>query len=270
VWLLHRAGAVVLSRAFHFMDVRLPLPPYSNPHRLTFISQNPDALIYLISSLAFASRTELGWDPTIIRQLDEMKKNIVYRITVHTSDNTTEDYVTTAIISDFAANSIPAPGTRVFEVQKLGGSSPRPPCILKDSWLRFDRPHEGQVMKTLMGDLSKVQGMNMNYVKQHFLTVLCYGSVLVEGKVDSTLAGIMHDADIPVESLALRLVPADESPSQRSSKGSQAARALANSLSPPVWSSDRRGEVPNYAIGYIIELSLKKEGNLCMRTTTCE
>lgn len=170
-----------------------------------------------MSSLAFASQIDLGWDPTIVRQHDKGKKNIVYRITVHTQNNTSEGYITTALISDFAANTIPGRGTRVFEVQRADGGEPEGPFVLKDSWLGLDRPHEGDVLKSLLADLGNIEGLNMDDVTQHFLTVLSYGSVLIGGEVDSTLDGIMRGSDVPLGSAVLKLVPTGEPLSRKSS-----------------------------------------------------
>ncbi|KAI6046786.1 hypothetical protein EDC04DRAFT_1249602 [Pisolithus marmoratus] len=105
-----------------------------------FLHQEPEHLIHFFCSVAFANDQELGWDPTIRRVCVGGKYQ--YDITVNTDEGKVLVYETTRVISDFTADALRGPGTRVFEVRlksqdgKLVKDTEL--AILKDSWRDCD------------------------------------------------------------------------------------------------------------------------------------
>ncbi|KAG8972286.1 hypothetical protein FRB93_002928 [Tulasnella sp. JGI-2019a] len=79
---------------------------------------------------------------------------------------------------------------------------------------------EGKVMETLMTDLEKTKDVDMDDVRKHFLQARCYGDVLVDFMVDSTLGTIMRGTGVPTASRTLRIPPSDEPTDREPKKGS--------------------------------------------------
>ncbi|KAG9022754.1 hypothetical protein FRB95_014238 [Tulasnella sp. JGI-2019a] len=195
VWFCHRAGTIT-SKGFDFMT-------------------DHDELIHLVSSLAFATKVDLGWDPTIVPivQLGQ----IAYKITVHIdAGGEPEVFTSTKIISDYGAEATQGRGTRIYLARSDTDNNE---VVIKDSWQDHNRTREGKIMEALMDDLKKIQGVDMDDVEKHFLKARCYGDVLIGSVVDSTLK-IMHDIDVPADSLTLRIPPSDELTDLEPKKGS--------------------------------------------------
>ncbi|THH04287.1 hypothetical protein EW145_g5639 [Phellinidium pouzarii] len=99
-------------------------------------------------SLAFASKADLGWDPTII--VSETTEGRVYHFDVEGRKFDSE-----AVLSDFAADAIIGRATRAFRViDPVSGEE----FALKDVWVDDDRELEYEIYKRLLNDIEKKYG----------------------------------------------------------------------------------------------------------------
>ncbi|KAI6017110.1 hypothetical protein EDC04DRAFT_2576906 [Pisolithus marmoratus] len=172
--------------------------------------REPEHLIHFFCSVAFANDHELGWDPTIRRVRGEI---LVYE--------------PTRVISDFTADALRGPGTRVFEVRlktqdgKLVKDAEH--AILKDSWRDCDRDREDTILEQIFTDLRNHKGIEQaDEARKYFLTVLAAGNVMVDGKIDGA-DSLLRISDLPADCTSHPL-PVDE-------------------LSKPTWASE--GLIPS-------------------------
>lgn len=137
--------------------------------------------------ILYAERHALGLDETIVRlPLGEGQSDVPYEIEVDG-----KWYRTKRLISAVGAESIRGRGTRVWEVRELDG--PRGEeignsMVLKDGWPDYDRDRE-EVIHDKILDAAEKNGQ-LEALKKHLLTVRAACDILVEGKVDDTLAVI--------------------------------------------------------------------------------
>jgi hypothetical protein len=155
-------------------------------------------LIRFVVSVAYASKVDLGWDPTIHHSVSA-DSLVRYKITVHQRDTNDKvigiSYLATELLYDSGAEAIRGRGTRVFEAYRLEGDKQvGAPVAIKDVWVDDDRPREGITLAGLLEDASED---DKPLVKQYFLTVLSEGDVRIGNKVDNTRDLIMRQQDIP-------------------------------------------------------------------------
>ncbi|KAI5115129.1 hypothetical protein M0805_009733, partial [Coniferiporia weirii] len=91
-----------------------------------------ETLVRVFLSFAFASKTELGWDPTVSVTTTESDTRI-YHFTVGN-----EIFETVDVLSDLGADAIIGRATRVFKVKRKNGKL----AVLKDVWVDDDRELE--------------------------------------------------------------------------------------------------------------------------------
>jgi hypothetical protein len=135
-------------------------------------------LIRLISSLAYADVSKLGYDPTMELFWEHNKWN--YKITIKGKDIhrniVTKVYKTTDIIANMSSN-LRGRATRVFEAFDVKNPDSR--VVIKDSWVDVNRPNEADTLSEILDDASDDQ-------KAMFLTVLIHGVVTIDGREDLT------------------------------------------------------------------------------------
>lgn len=175
---------------------------YLNPlcFNLLRVSQEPETLVELVLSIAFASPEELGWDPTIQPVFDSERRNgpgICWKITVNVGDDL-QAFTADEIISDVGAQALCGRGSRIFRAYDSKGVR----VILKDSWREEDTESEGDVLDDIMGQLKLIVADEEMLVARQalFLTTRCHGDVLLGSpgspKADSTLDHIMKQHDV--------------------------------------------------------------------------
>ncbi|KAL5485717.1 hypothetical protein ACEPAI_6758 [Sanghuangporus weigelae] len=155
-----------------------------------FITQ-PELLIHVFLSLAFASKTELGWDPTI-RVVDPDASKRVYQIEV---DGTW--YEVLEVLSDFGADAVISRATRVYKVKSLDTGKT---YVLKDVWVEDDRDLEHEIYNKILAAVEKTCGKEIRkLVASHLLTPFAYWVVPIDGQKDHTKDVMMRGSDLSFE-----------------------------------------------------------------------
>ncbi|KAF9078836.1 hypothetical protein BDP27DRAFT_1441204 [Rhodocollybia butyracea] len=170
IWLLSRA-ALVKSKPFNFM-------------------KEPEVLIHLLLSFAFASPSKMGWDPTInFSHVDEGRRQ--YTIEVEG-----KVYTTISIILDSSADSPFGRGTRIWKVKDREGKI----RVLKDLWLEWDRVPEHEILQRIIDDIKNLDDPEAHdmaeIVRERTLTPLAFCKVAVDDAVDDTKNVMMGGFDL--------------------------------------------------------------------------
>ncbi|KAL5532038.1 hypothetical protein ACEPAF_5602 [Sanghuangporus sanghuang] len=149
-----------------------------------FITQ-PEILVHVFLSLAFASKPELGWDPTI-RVVDPDAQKRVYLIEVHG-----QWYEVLEVLSDFGADAIIGRATRVFRVKLLDTDQI---FVLKDVWVEEDRALEHEIYAFILDDVERTFGKDSRrLVASHMLTPADNWLIkTIDGQDDHTKAIMMR------------------------------------------------------------------------------
>ncbi|KAL5520237.1 hypothetical protein ACEPAG_9450 [Sanghuangporus baumii] len=164
LWFCSRASPVV-SKSFDF-------------------SNDLDLLIHVFLSLAFASKEELGWDPTF-RPFERQDGRLVYHI-----DIGEETYETDSVLSKNSANQLVGHATRVWIVHRLGSDVQ---YVLKDAWTEDDQKPEHLVHEMLLHDVEDKFGAEVRQkVASHLLTPIAHCLVCVNGEEDHTTNVMMR------------------------------------------------------------------------------
>ncbi|KJA27032.1 hypothetical protein HYPSUDRAFT_198334 [Hypholoma sublateritium FD-334 SS-4] len=145
-------------------------------------SKDASKLIHLITSLAYATPTQLGYDPTMALKWRNNAWHYDIYVTTQLPDGTeyTQKYETYRVICD-AANNIRGRATRVYEANIVDPEGKRSPlrAVIKDSWIDVGRAKEGDTLSQILEGASPEE-------KSLFLTVLQHGVVQIDGRDDST------------------------------------------------------------------------------------
>ncbi|KAL5520261.1 hypothetical protein ACEPAG_9474 [Sanghuangporus baumii] len=164
LWFCSRASPVV-SKPFDF-------------------STDLDLLIHVFLSLAFATKEELGWDPTI-RPFIRDDGRRVYRIDVDG-----ETYETDQVLSKSSSEQLTGHATRVWIVQRPGSDDLH---VLKDVWIEDDERPEHFVYEMLLHDVEELYGADVRQqVASHLLTPIAYCLVRANGEEDDTTNVMMR------------------------------------------------------------------------------
>jgi len=147
-------------------------------------------------------------------------------ITVHSNDNKKERrFRTRKIISSFGTEPLRGRGTRVYEAIEVDeyGKEMGDPVVLKDIWIDHDRMREGTILAQLYEDADED---DKKLVKNHFLTTVCLGDVLIEPSVaDDTWVLMRGLKTTPGIEHKLQEKPSMES-KHKVASGSQSLRAM--------------------------------------------
>ncbi|KII95570.1 hypothetical protein PLICRDRAFT_48519 [Plicaturopsis crispa FD-325 SS-3] len=159
-----------------------------------------DKVIHIYSSFAFATTTELGWDPTM-RYIPNTKP-AEYDIDVYTDGN--EDPVTyrnAKIIWDSGAESMRGRATRVFASTH---PETKAAVAIKDVWRDQDHVSEGANVDMIMDRIAQ-RGEPFPKFKKYFMEVKQHGDVRIDKQVDDTLQLILRDTLFSLDRPCLRL-----------------------------------------------------------------
>ncbi|KAF9066788.1 hypothetical protein BDP27DRAFT_1404234 [Rhodocollybia butyracea] len=170
VWFLSRAN-LVKSQPFNFME-------------------QPELLVQLFLSFAFASPSKMGWDPTFsFSHIHDGHRQYIIEVEGKV-------YTTISIISDSSANSPFGRGTRIWKVQDSEGKI----HVLKDLWLSFDTVPENQILMQIIEDIRNLDNDSADKmaeaVRKRTLTPLACCKVAVDGQVDDTRTVMMGGYDL--------------------------------------------------------------------------
>lgn len=140
-------------------------------------------LTHVFVSIAFATKEELGWDPTInpfVRDNGER----AYRVTV---DN--EAYGTEQVLSE-SADALVSQATRVWRVRHVTSGESH---VLKDVWVEDDRDLEHEIREAILQDIAAKYGADVREgVESHLLTPVAHCLVRVHGEPDHTTSIMMR------------------------------------------------------------------------------
>ncbi|KAJ3844024.1 hypothetical protein F5878DRAFT_193879 [Lentinula raphanica] len=164
-------------------------------------------LVHLFLSLAFATPTKMGWDPTITFDHMSNANRRQYKIEVNG-----KSYTTLQILSDIAADSPLGRATRVWKVEDDDEGNFH---VLKDVWLDHSRTEEHLIREEI---LKAVEGLEdgkrfAEQLKKYMLTPIAYGKVRVDGLPDDT-TDVMLAGYLPVEDEMVPLKPPVTVPSR--------------------------------------------------------
>jgi hypothetical protein len=196
LWFCDRA-LVLVSESINLHQVRVALSQHSIDFN-NFTEKDRRSVIALIVALESASRTALGYDPTI-KRVWQVDSKATYRIQVPVEGKPREGcapkfrlFQTEDLLSDAGAEAFRGRGTRVWKVREVVDGKPTgPPMVLKDSFVNEDRPREGETTKKIVGSLPAGDRRRL-----HFLTVVVHGDVVIDDHPDSTDA-IHHGIHCP-------------------------------------------------------------------------
>ncbi|KII91955.1 hypothetical protein PLICRDRAFT_90162 [Plicaturopsis crispa FD-325 SS-3] len=181
VWLCSRA-CMVVSDPFNFIT-------------------DFEKVIRLYSSLAFATKTELGWDPTF-RVLPGVGRKEIDVFSGAENKRTTYRIVKT--IWDVGAEFSQGRATRVHEVRDAADNT----FVVKDVWREQDRESEGHILSILDKLISEND-------KKLFMGLVQHGDVIVDGRADDTVDVMMRGRDLPAVYGYLSLVKTPTSETRR-------------------------------------------------------
>ena len=141
-------------------------------------------LAHVFLSIAFATKEELGWDPTIF-PFARSNGERAYRITV---DN--EAYETEQVLSDTSADALVSQATRVWRVKHVASGESH---VLKDVWVEDDRDMEHEIREAILQDIEAKYGTDVREeAASHLLTPISHGLVRVHGELDHTTSTMMR------------------------------------------------------------------------------
>ncbi|KAL5520260.1 hypothetical protein ACEPAG_9473 [Sanghuangporus baumii] len=205
-------GITVEDRMMRLWFCSRATPVVSKPFDFTTSIRD---LVQVFLSLAFASKEELGWDPTIQAIMTSEKKRLYY------IEVKGRMHMTKRILEDVAAEALISSGTRVWEVIDIESGEP---CILKDTWVEDDRNVERSIHSMMLDDVEKIYGVEIrNFVASHLITPTMDCIVPVHGVEDHTTSVMMRGYTPPTEEVFELKI---DKPTRRETKGSIRAPSL--------------------------------------------
>ncbi|KAF5390001.1 hypothetical protein D9757_003900 [Collybiopsis confluens] len=137
---------------------------------------NPGPLVHFFVSIAFSSRTALGWDPTI--EVCSSSSPRQYKITVNG-----QKFATVKNLADYSADSLISRATRVWLVKDKEGKE----FVLKDVWMDTDRLPEHEIRDNLLRDVLKERGSDDHRtLSNHMLTPRVFERMKIDDMDDTT------------------------------------------------------------------------------------
>ena len=143
------------------------------------------SVVKILLSLLYASKSDLGWDPTISVDLVEGESNYMIDISgilVSTNESLS--------LSRQRAEWVIGSGTRVYKAHKIINGKKAGIVVLKDHWLSDGRIPEPDIRDTILIDITDLD--DRDYVDKHVLSCLAYEQVKVDDVVDHTERVILH------------------------------------------------------------------------------
>ncbi|KAI0085288.1 hypothetical protein BDY19DRAFT_909100 [Irpex rosettiformis] len=199
IWSLHHAMRETVYRRFIFgytiedTDMRLWFCSRSDlvvSEKFDFITDHK-TLIHFFLSIMFSPMTKLGYDPSISpaeRTRDQRTTKYSIKVTCQGREAT---YITHQVLANISAEAMQGRATRVWR-GKQADEKGRPTghnMVIKDCWIDSDRKREGDILAEIL-DAAKTSPNpdHLPNIKNHFLTVVHHGDVLVDGVKDTTLS----------------------------------------------------------------------------------
>src|ERR1700677_3996654 len=108
--------------------------------------QEQHDVICIFTCLGFASKTTLGYDPTVQRILENNR--IQYQYEIIGENDEVKTYITTGVLSDFRAESVEGRATRVWMAYDRDDSD-KTEVILKDLWMFTNTTPESIIVRNL-------------------------------------------------------------------------------------------------------------------------
>ena len=150
-------------------------------------------MVYFFMSVMFATKEELGWDPTIVRNPRTKR----YDIAVRNANGQSYIFRTTGVVNIVKADALRGTAARIWLCVRLtnsGKPAKGKTYVLKDAWIDITRPREGDRYEQIENDAAaasdpdRVKGMlSRVFIKRH-----SHGDVLLHGEPDRT-------KDVPAE-----------------------------------------------------------------------
>ncbi|KAI0085368.1 hypothetical protein BDY19DRAFT_996900 [Irpex rosettiformis] len=147
----------------------------------------------------FATRSKLGYDPSISpaeRTRDQRTTKYSIKVTGQGREAT---YVTHQVLVNINAEAMQGRATRVWRGKKADEKG-RPAghnTVIKDCWIDTDRKREGDILAEILeAARTSTNPDHLVNIKNHFLTVVHHGDVLVDGVKDTTLS-LRRGTDFP-------------------------------------------------------------------------
>ncbi|KAI0341452.1 hypothetical protein BDW22DRAFT_1359015 [Trametopsis cervina] len=213
IWSLNRCMRETVQRRFVFgytiEDASMRLWFCSRAdlfvsEQFNFITDH-DKLIHFFLSVMFASRSQLGYDPTINPSValgNEKKK--MYDITVRWIDPHQQvcktTYRTLDPLANVSAEAAQGRGTRVWKGREIdkNGNVTGNIVVVKDCWIDDDRTREGDTLAAI-GQAAQASDnpLHKQRFDRHFLHVVCHGDVYIDDEKDNTFALMRKSAPLP-------------------------------------------------------------------------
>ncbi|TCD60210.1 hypothetical protein EIP91_010546 [Steccherinum ochraceum] len=149
----------------------------------------PKPLIQFLMAVSFASRTELGYDPTV-RWVTPNQNEIAYEYTVLGKEGEEHVYRTVGNgIFSHQRHRILGRGTRIWKVREVNaeGEFISDEHVLKDYWLSQNSQTEGEIQAEILSAARKTRtekGIPCDDISKHFMTILHDTVVTIDGKQD--------------------------------------------------------------------------------------
>ncbi|KAI0089643.1 hypothetical protein BDY19DRAFT_1070382 [Irpex rosettiformis] len=148
-------------------------------------------LIHFFLSIMFSPMTKLGYDPSISpveRTRDQRTTKYSIKVTGQGREAT---YITHQVLANISAEAMQGRATRVWRGKQTDERG-RPighNMVIKDCWIDTDRKREGDILSEIL-EAAKTSSNpdHLSNIKNHFLTVVHHGDVLVDGVKDTTLS----------------------------------------------------------------------------------
>ncbi|KAL0574413.1 hypothetical protein V5O48_007553 [Marasmius crinis-equi] len=212
VWSMHQVMGYDPRRRFIFaLTVENTTVRLWFRNRATFVvshrfdlHEDWKTLVHILVALNTADRTQFGYDETMSLHSHSHGEKQVYDILVYDTDRdgeltgTITTYQTRACISDYSADALAGPATRVWRVKKVVGKRMMgPERVLKDTWHNDDRPLEHIVLSEIRERLHETGDPRL----KHFLTSSTAGWVPISrvypNERDHTLKIHRHGVEFP-------------------------------------------------------------------------
>ncbi|GJE94443.1 hypothetical protein PsYK624_106130 [Phanerochaete sordida] len=173
-------------------------------NRSTYVISEPfdfcSEPIYIIRyflSMMYASEAQLGWDTTMVPvEVDgHMQYDITVDDTLFPGTGKSRVYRTSKLLSNVGTFAVRGRATRVWKAKLLkDGQLVGDDVAIRDNWIDADRPREADVINQILDDVppdvpnadNPDPEYSKNTLRDHMLTVLASGDVVVDDHLDRT------------------------------------------------------------------------------------
>ncbi|KAL1705089.1 hypothetical protein EV121DRAFT_258986 [Schizophyllum commune] len=145
------------------------------------IQSKPQELIQFFLFIGYASKEQLGFDPSV-RRVYNSSGELQYQYKVTDREGVDRYYETVSIMDQKSATRLHSRGMRVFEVREVTkdgrDAADQCPKVLRDFWAYEDARPEAEILGDIISRLKEeesdlVQGDDLGDIKQHFMEFIC-------------------------------------------------------------------------------------------------